>query len=267
MPIRIYPIETGHARIRQRFRRGVAGPLRQAAMMTGPWTEPVPLRAWAIELHDGVVMVDTGERADVRDSPFSRFDVRPEDEITPQLHKQGIDPADVHTVVITHLHGDHVNGVGAFPNARVLVSRAELRFAATLQARIGRRVTHQTLPADFAPEALDFDGPGIGAFGASHAITEEGNVVIVPTPGHTPGHCAVLVVEDDLHRLIAGDSSYDQQQLLDVHVDGVSPKPSLARETMRTIIRHGELHPTVYLPTHDAESAARLDADRVLPTA
>lgn len=265
MPIRIHPIETGHARIRQRFKRAVAGPLRQAAIMTGPWTEAIPILAWAIEHDEGVIMVDTGARADVRDTPFSRFEVGPEEEIAPQLRERGIEPGDVRTVVITHLHGDHVDGVGAFPNARVLVSAAELRFSATMQAKIGRRIAHQTLPDGFAPTAVDFDGPGIGAFGASHAVTEKGDIVIVPAPGHTPGHSAVLVVEGDLHRLIAGDSSYDQQQLLDLHPDGVSPKPSVARETMRTIIRHGELHPTVYLPTHDAGSPARLTADVVLP--
>ena len=232
--------------------------------MTGPWTEPLPLLAWAVEHDEGLLLIDTGERADVRDTRFSRFDVRPDDEIVPRLRALGLDPGDVTTVVLTHLHGDHVNGVAAFKHARVLVSAAELRFAKTLQGRFGRRLAHQALPTGFAPTAVDFERPAIGAFSASHAVVQRGDVIMVPTPGHTPGHSAVLVIEDNLHRLIAGDVTYYQAQLLDIHVDGVSPKPAVARETMRAILRHAEMHPTVYLPSHDAESPIRLTGNSLL---
>lgn len=85
--MRIHPIRTGQVRIRERMRRGVRGPARRAAMLTGPWSEPLPVLAWAIEHPEGVIVVDTGERAGVRDAPFARFEVTPEDELGPGLRR------------------------------------------------------------------------------------------------------------------------------------------------------------------------------------
>lgn len=262
--MRIHAIQTGHVRIRERMKRGVSGPLRRAALITGPWTGPLPILAWAIEHDEGVIVVDTGERADSPDAPYVRFEVAVEEEMGPSLEALGIDSADVKTVVLTHLHGDHMNGLGFFPSARVVVSAAEARYAATPIARVTQRVTHQPLPPGFDPAAVSFDGPALGAFSASHPLTESGDVVLVPTPGHTPGHSSVIVVDEDRHVFIAGDVSYDQDQLLDLHVDAVSAKASVSRKTMETVLRHTGMQPTVYLPTHDPESAARLAAGTVL---
>jgi glyoxylase-like metal-dependent hydrolase (beta-lactamase superfamily II) len=74
----------------------------------------------------------------------------------------------------------------------------------------------------------------------------------------------VLVDQGDHHVMLAGDSAYDEAQLLDLHVDAVSPDEEVARGTMQTILEHARRHPTVYLPTHDPASAARLAATQVL---
>jgi glyoxylase-like metal-dependent hydrolase (beta-lactamase superfamily II) len=265
--MRIHPIRTGEVRIRERMRRGRPGLKRRVSMFSGPWTEPLPILAWAIEHDEGVIVVDTGETSEVSDSAFARFDIGPEDEIGPGLLAVGIDPADVRTVVLTHMHGDHINGIAAFPEAQVLVSAREARFVATPGARIVRAITRQPLPPGLDPLPVSFDGPPLGAFKASHPLTKAGDVSLVPAPGHTPGHSAVLIADGDLHVLIAGDSSYDEAQLLDQQVDAVSPRASVARGTMQTILRHATLHPTVYLPSHDPESAERLAASTLLPQA
>jgi N-acyl homoserine lactone hydrolase len=262
--MKIHAISTGSVQIRQRMARSVSGPARRLAMFTGPWSEWLPIHAWAIEHADGVVLVDTGERCGVRDAPFARFRISPEQEIVPQLRTAGVDPAALHTVVLTHLHGDHMDGLASLSPPRVLISAAEARAAAGIAVRATRALIRQPLPDDFAPQAIAFDGPAIGAFPASHPVTADGTISLVPAPGHTSGHSAVLLVEDDLHILLAGDCSYDQQQLLDQHVDAVSPRASLARETMRTVLAHAAMHPTVYLPSHDPGSAGRLAQRAVL---
>jgi glyoxylase-like metal-dependent hydrolase (beta-lactamase superfamily II) len=80
----------------------------------------------------------------------------------------------------------------------------------------------------------------------------------VPTPGHTLGHIAIVVVQPAHHVLLGGDTAYDQRQLQDLHVDGVSPKDDIAIATMKTILAHAKITPTVYLPSHDPHSAQRL---------
>jgi N-acyl homoserine lactone hydrolase len=263
--MRIHAITTGHVQIRERMRRGVPGPARRAAMFTGPWTAPLPIHAWLIEHEEGPILIDTGELAEVRDAPFARFSVEREQEIGPSLKALGVEPGDVRTVVLTHLHGDHMNGLPALPGARVLISAAEARYAASPGARVIRAATRQPLPAGFDPEHISFDGPALGGFPASRTLTADGAVQLVPAPGHTPGHMAVLVIEGELHRLIAGDCSYDQAQLLELRVDAVSPRASVARETMENVLRHNALHPTVYLPSHDPAAVDRLRTDAVLP--
>jgi glyoxylase-like metal-dependent hydrolase (beta-lactamase superfamily II) len=51
--------------------------------------------------------------------------------------------------------------------------------------------------------------------------------------------------------------------MLDGRADGVAPRPSQAIETLTRIQRLVAERPTVYLPTHDPESTARLAAREV----
>jgi glyoxylase-like metal-dependent hydrolase (beta-lactamase superfamily II) len=97
-----------------------------------------------------------------------------------------------------------------------------------------------------------------GPFDRSHRLTPDGTVVIVPTPGHTPGHVSVIVVDGDLCYFLAGDTTYTQSALIEGQVDGVSPDQTVSLRTMQHILRLTQQRPTVYLPSHDPESGHRL---------
>jgi glyoxylase-like metal-dependent hydrolase (beta-lactamase superfamily II) len=263
----IKPLTTGTVRIKLAMQRGAGTGMRRRAGLfrPGPFTAPLPIHAWAVEHPDGLILVDTGESSTAHDTPFAKFAVRREDELDHALERAGYAPADVARVVLTHIHGDHVDGVPHVPGATVLASEEELRFTSSLGARVTRRVVRQPLPRGFRASPLRFDGPPIGAFGSSASITADGRVTAVPAPGHTPGHLAVIVDQGDHDVLLAGDSAYDEAQLLELHVDGVSPDERVARRTMETLLEHGRRRPTVYLPSHDPQSAARLAATQLLP--
>jgi glyoxylase-like metal-dependent hydrolase (beta-lactamase superfamily II) len=270
MSFTIHPLTTGRVRIKQAMRRGVGSGLarRSRIMRPGPMTEWLPIHAWAIEHPEGLLLVDTGETHAARDQTFAEFAVAPEDELDHQLAAAGLAPQDVGTVVLTHIHGDHADGVPHVPAARVRAGAREIEVTDSLQGRLQRRLVRQPLPPGFHAEAIALDGPAFGAFAASAPLTADGRIVAVPTPGHTPGHLAVVVVQDDHHVLLAGDVSYDQAGLVELAVDGVSPDEEVARATMRTVLAHAEGHPTVYLPSHDPASAARLAAtDLLVPAA
>jgi glyoxylase-like metal-dependent hydrolase (beta-lactamase superfamily II) len=90
------------------------------------------------------------------------------------------------------------------------------------------------------------------------SLTTRGDVFAVPTPGHTPGHVSV-VVQGTPSIFIAGDTSYTEELLLQGVVDGVSPDEAVARRTNQQILALAREQPLVYLPSHDSQSADRLD--------
>jgi glyoxylase-like metal-dependent hydrolase (beta-lactamase superfamily II) len=91
--------------------------------------------------------------------------------------------------------------------------------------------------------------------------------VVVGLPGHTPGHLGVVVIEDERAVLLAGDSSYSQELLLERAIDGVSPNEDDARQTIDRILEFARTRPTVYLVAHDPETGARLERRETLPVA
>jgi N-acyl homoserine lactone hydrolase len=172
--------------------------------------------------------------------------------------------AAVSRVVLTHLHGDHMDGA-VHVRGPVLVQDKELEFSRSPSSRFFQKVLRQPIPSgvDFQPLRLD-DGP-FGAFERSKALASDGRVVAVPTPGHTPGHISVVAVDDEgRHVFLAGDTTDTLEQLHARRHDAVGPKPAVSVATIDRILAHARERPTVYLPSHDPESAARLAAATVV---
>ena len=60
--------------------------------------------------------------------------------------------------------------------------------------------------------------------------------------------------------MLAGDATDTLEQLHARRADAVEPDTKAHIATLETILAHCAQHPTVYLPSHDPESAARLAA-------
>ncbi len=143
--------------------------------------------------------------------------------------------------------------------AQLHSTRAELAFASGAKGR-ARGYVNEHWPTWFHPAGVDLDGPPFGPFDHSLPLTDAGDVVMLPTPGHTPGHASVAVRTEGRIVLLAGDTFYTQQLLLDDIADGVTRDPTTARRTLALIRALAASEPTVYLPSHDPRSAARLRA-------
>jgi glyoxylase-like metal-dependent hydrolase (beta-lactamase superfamily II) len=231
------------------------------------WTEWLPIYAWLIEHDEGLILVDTGETSRVHERgyhpawhPFyrraSRFSIHLDEEIGPQLRALGVAPRDVREVVLTHLHTDHAGGLRHLTNGRCWVSHGEWRRALGLGGRLQGYLPHRW-PKWWRPAFIRFENSALGPFAQSMSLTRRGDVLIVPTPGHTPHHVSV-VVTGPLSFFLAGDTSYNQQLLIERKVDGVSPSEDVSRATMDRILQLAKQRPLVYLPSHDGNAGERL---------
>jgi glyoxylase-like metal-dependent hydrolase (beta-lactamase superfamily II) len=144
---------------------------------------------------------------------LARFELTSEDEVGPQLRTHGIDPGAVRWLVLSHLHTDHVGGVGAFPEAEVLVSRIEWERARGVSGRLRGYVPQHWPLAD--PVLVDPTGPAVGPFAGSFDVAGDGELLLVPTPGHTPGHLSMLVRDNAAAggALLGGDIAHSPAEV------------------------------------------------------
>jgi len=69
----------------------------------------------------------------------------------------------------------------------------------------------------------------------------------------------VICVDDaGRHVMLAGDATDTLEQLHARRADAVAPDTEVHIATLETILAHCAQQPTIYLPSHDPESAARL---------
>ena len=160
-------------------------------------------------------------------------------------------------LALTHLHIDHDGGLSHFPSSRILVPRGELEIAKGWPGRL-RGYMPNRWPSWFDPVPLDLEAERFDPFGASKRLTEAGDVVAVATPGHTAHHLSVLVQDEDAAILLAGDASYTEDLMLAGKIDGVSPNAGMSRATLAAIREFAGKQRTIYLSTHDPDSATRL---------
>jgi N-acyl homoserine lactone hydrolase len=255
----IHALTTGRVRVKHKFLFPSSGARRQVDLfLPDAWSQPLPIHCWAIEHEGRLLLVDTGETARARNVPFARFEVTPELELPGALSAAGLSVDDVAEVVLTHHHGDHVDGL-AHLRAPARINEAELSFLGETFPRIMRRILRQPLPQGFSPQPFSLDAGPFGKFASSRALTPDGRIVAVSTPGHTPGHISVICIDDDEHHvMLAGDVTDTLEQLHARRADAIGPDPKAHVATLETILAHCAAHPTVYLPSHDPESAARL---------
>jgi glyoxylase-like metal-dependent hydrolase (beta-lactamase superfamily II) len=269
--IRLHAIQTGFVAVKRAHRQltGLESARLLSIAADTRWTEWMPINTWVIEHPEGLIVVDTGETSQINTPGYLdcdpitawvyqnnlRFAVTPSDELAAQMRGLNLDLADVRVVVQTHLHSDHMGGLGAFPDAEVYVP------AADYPSGVGVLSCH--FPAGFAPRFAEFRAQTLPGFTTAHALTRQGDVWIVPTPGHSMGHQSVIFDDGERAYFLAGDASFDEAQLLEDTVGGIVADVGQARASLAAIRTFAADRPTVYLPTHDPESRARLMSQQV----
>ncbi|MGI4943496.1 MAG: MBL fold metallo-hydrolase [Janthinobacterium lividum] len=125
------------------------------------------------------------------------------------LRAAGIEPGDIDTILLTHIHPDHSNGltdddgVAVFPRAEVVVHATELAHwfddAAMAKADERSRTRYFASARYRLPPYRD----RTRTFQSGEVLP---GIVGVPSPGHTPGHCAYRIRSGEEEMIIWGDT-------------------------------------------------------------
>jgi glyoxylase-like metal-dependent hydrolase (beta-lactamase superfamily II) len=197
----LWPISIEDDFVRNASRAQVDKALSAAFLQPG--ILPISFTALLVNTGAKLALIDTGTAGLLTDTAGSLPD---------NLAAAGVSPKAIDTIVISHFHPDHINGIktkdGAkvFANAEILVPEPEWQFwmdDGNLSAATGT-VKRYFLNArrifrDIAEEVKLFQrgtevAPGIGSIAAF---------------GHTPGHCAFTVASGNESMLVLSDSVRD----------------------------------------------------------
>ena len=264
--VRVHAIQTGTVTLHPRQLDGKGGALR--TMLERTWTEPLPILAWLIEHPDGPIVVDTGGTAALSKPghlpwwhPYYRlavrFHVTSDDEIGPRLRAAGVDPANVRTVVLTHLHSDHAAGLSHFPHSEVLVARAEWERARGPRGKALGYLNGDFPPASPPPSSTSTPTP---TERSRRATSWRRASALSPPRATRPATSPSSSRTSGRTFFIAGDVTYSEEILRRGAFDGLTDDKRTSAETVARVKEFVDERRAVYLPTHDPESPSRASA-------
>ena len=119
-------------------------PSRDFFIYQDPHDGPLPIfyYVWLIRNERRAIVVDMGFSAEMGKKRGREFLRCPGE----GLRVLGVDPAEVETVVVTHMHYDHAGNVPLFPRATFVLQDAEMQFAT------GRDMRHKPMRMAFEVE-------------------------------------------------------------------------------------------------------------------
>ena len=133
---------------------------------------------YLIKHGDDYMMWDTGHA-------MTAPNVAPKVSLVDQLAKIDVKPDQIKYVGISHYHADHTGQVGSFPKATILIGKGDWDAISAPAPAQG---------VNAAPFAGLIKGEGkVEPLANDKDVFGDGSVIVLSTPGHTPGHHSLLV--------------------------------------------------------------------------
>jgi len=183
-----------------------------------PFDIPVPF--FVIRHGSSWVAYDSGNNAQVAVDPLKYWGknicaaympvMKPHEEFKIQIRKLGLEPKDLHAVIMSHGHLDHCGALEdlAGSDVPVYLQRLELEHVKK-QVATGKNTAY--IPADFNK----MNQCNIKVIDGIWDVFGDQSIIVMPTPGHTPGHQSILVRASDGQNLIlAQDACYTLENMV-----------------------------------------------------
>jgi N-acyl homoserine lactone hydrolase len=152
----------------------------------------------------------------------------------------GVKPADVRYLAISHVHPDHVGNVEEFPDATLIMQKAESEYGLKLPVK------------PFSPKnKLQLIEGDKDLFG-------DGSLTVLSTPGHTPGHQSLLVhLKKTGYVVLSGDvvhfqSNWDNRRIPGFNSDQAQSTASMEKIAHVLADKHAQLWINHDKPSSDA---------------
>ena len=179
------------------------------------------------------LLMEAGGRLVLVDSGFGTRDVRepgrlgnanlvlnarrdPGETAVRRVERLGFRPEEVTDIICTHLDRDHAGGLSDFPDARVHVLKAEYE-AASGPDTFAERERYRKRHFAHGPVWVTYETVSPETwFGMECVRALEGlppEILLVPLPGHTRGHCGVAVETGEGWLLHCGDAYYVKDEI------------------------------------------------------
>ena len=193
---------------------------------------------------DQVVVLDSGF---VNRKLGESYGVRGFVEYAPLLAEVGVSLEEVTTVTISHLHFDHAGGTSRFPEAKFVVQRRELEFAAAPMPHNSAARAATTAEDVLSLVELNWQGRVILADGDVEGLLPGVDVYL--TPGHTAGTMTVCLDTVERRVCYSSDAVYTYRNLDEDVPLGLALDSFAAVESFKKI--RGLLRGGVLIPGHE----------------
>lgn len=131
-----------------------------------------------------------------------------------QLFEKNITSKQIHTVILSHLHADHVGGIRDFNHSTIYVDKKEWRYCQQPKLKLLFSGYLKKLYEDInlsSLKQLDFEvnGDSYGPFLNTIDLFKDNSIILVPLPGHSIGQFGLLLnISNQERYFLIADSVY-----------------------------------------------------------
>ncbi len=206
---------------------------------------------------------------------ITKVKISKNEEISSQLASHGISPNEIHHVIITHFHADHICGLKDFPNATFYTSSTALNHTLNLSTffAFSKGVLKTLLPNDLKERTIfidrdtkKMDDP---IFGHKFDLFGDESIFVFELPGHAAGQIGIQLETQKRSYFLISDAcwlkkSYEENILPNPIVRLFFDSWSDYKETLKKIHEFHKKNPTTLIvPTHCFETTSELIQSKI----